>query len=75
MDVYEMDFGLQLETPDFVRLLHYEGLPADGVCIVLPRTRQDLASEVVEVLVMLRADGMEALSREASSLRLSDGQK
>ncbi|KAM5345164.1 hypothetical protein ACJ41O_011026 [Fusarium nematophilum] len=59
LDLYEMDFGAELGKPEFIRTPHSE---ADGVGLVMPRRR--LADEVLEVVVMLRRDDMEALEKE-----------
>lgn len=61
MGLYDFDFGAGVGKPDFVRLPYME---ADGVAIVLPRKRNAQA-EVLEVVIMLRRDHMEALEKNA----------
>ncbi|KAH8432934.1 uncharacterized protein LDX57_010567 [Aspergillus melleus] len=56
-DLYGVDFGNVMGRPRFVRLPYME---ADGVAIILPRQRS-VSQEVLEVMVMLRRDHMEAL--------------
>lgn len=56
LGLYELDFGPGLEKPEFVRAPHSE---ADGVGLVMPRKRAE--DEVLEVIIMLRKDDMEAL--------------
>ena len=56
-DLYGVDFGKVIGRPRFVRLPYME---ADGVAIILPRQRW-VCQEVMEVIVMLRRDHIEAL--------------
>lgn len=60
IDLYGMDFGEDIGKPKYVRLPCME---ADGVAIILPR-RRALAHEVLEVIVMLRNEHMDALERD-----------
>lgn len=60
LGLYEVDFGDVLGRPKFVRLPYME---ADGVAIILPRQRA-AAREVLEVMVMLRRDHMDALQND-----------
>ncbi|KAJ0416357.1 transferase family-domain-containing protein [Aspergillus carlsbadensis] len=57
-DVYGTDFGRALGAPVFVRFPYME---ADGVAIVLPRKSRGTDGEVLEVVVVLRRDDMDAL--------------
>ncbi|KAH8672395.1 hypothetical protein BGZ61DRAFT_428239 [Ilyonectria robusta] len=64
LDLYEMSFGSELGSPDFIRPPYSE---ADGVGMVLPRKKvvagAGASDEVVEVMVMLRRDDMEVLEK------------
>lgn len=67
LDFYELDFGADLGKPVAVRLPHY-AIAADGVCVLLPRKRRGSAegddfAEIVEVVLMLRTDDMDAFAR------------
>ena len=57
LGLYELDFGALFGHPKFVRLPYME---ADGVAIILPRQR-GVSQEVLEVMIMLRRDHMDAL--------------
>lgn len=65
LDLYEMNFGSELGSPDFIRAPYSE---ADGVGMVLPTkktaTDADASGEVVEVMVMLRRVDMEVLEKD-----------
>ena len=64
LDFYDMDFGAGIGKAEYMRLPYME---ADGVCLILPRKRDramdgtERADQVVEVMVLLRRDDMEAL--------------
>ncbi|KAE8378268.1 transferase family-domain-containing protein [Aspergillus bertholletiae] len=60
LGLYEMDFGDLLGRPKFVRLPYME---ADGVALILPRQRS-ASQEVLEVMIMLRRDHMDALEKD-----------
>ncbi|PLB49852.1 hypothetical protein P170DRAFT_193072 [Aspergillus steynii IBT 23096] len=60
LELYDLDFGDAMGKPKFVRVPYLE---ADGVAIVLPRQRA-VPHEVLEVMVMLRRDYMDALERD-----------
>ncbi|EYE90106.1 uncharacterized protein EURHEDRAFT_417774 [Aspergillus ruber CBS 135680] len=60
LELYEMDFGDLLGRPKFVRLPYME---ADGVALILPRQRA-VSQEVLEVMVMLRRNHMDALESD-----------
>lgn len=65
LDLYQMGWGSELGQPEFVRI---PSSAADGVCIVLPRRRVDSASHSqnpIEVLMMLKAEHMEALKADS----------
>lgn len=64
--LYELDFGPGLGRPDYVRI---PPAAADGVCIVLPRKQgktTDFERNVIELMVMLRKDDMNALEQDAN---------
>ncbi|KAH7211456.1 transferase family-domain-containing protein [Fusarium oxysporum] len=64
LDLYQMNWGSELGQPDFVR---FPFSAADGVCIILPRRRAKSASHsqnLVEVVVMLKAEHLEALKTD-----------
>lgn len=61
LGLYEVDFGGVLGTPKFVRLPH---IAADGVVLILPRHRA-VSPEVLEVMIMLRKDHMDALESDS----------
>lgn len=56
-----MEFSTKLGKPEFVRVPYTE---ADGVGLFLPRKRSEGRSEVVEVMIMLRSDGMDVLEHD-----------
>lgn len=60
LKLYEVDFGDLLGRPKFVRLPYME---ADGVALILPRQRA-VSQEVLEVMIMLRRDHMDAMERD-----------
>lgn len=60
LGLYEMDFGDGIGRPKFVRLPSME---ADGVALILPRQR-GVPQEMLEIMVMLRSDHMDALERD-----------
>lgn len=64
LDLYEIGWGSGLGQPEFVRVPFSS---ADGVCIVMPRKRGQStidAQEVIEVLMMLKEEHMEALKAD-----------
>lgn len=64
LDLYQMGWGSDLGQPEFVRFPYSA---ADGVCIVLPRRRVESACHYpnyIEVVVMLKAEHMEALKAD-----------
>ncbi|KAJ4864807.1 transferase family domain-containing protein [Trichoderma breve] len=62
LPLYEMDFGPGLGRPQHIRAPYS---PADGVCLIMPRKRSDQTAagkvELLDVMVMLRQDDMDAL--------------
>ncbi|KAK1148047.1 hypothetical protein N8T08_010682 [Aspergillus melleus] len=68
-DLYGVHFGKVMGRPRFVRLPYME---ADGVAIILPRQRS-VSQEVLEVMVMLRRDHMEALELDPMWQTLGSG--
>ncbi|OQE35523.1 hypothetical protein PENCOP_c013G08561 [Penicillium coprophilum] len=72
LDLYGVNFGDVLGKPKFVRLPQME---ADGVALILPRQR-DASQEVLEIMVMLRCDHMDALEKDPMwQTLLSHGRK
>ncbi|KAJ5481292.1 hypothetical protein N7475_000104 [Penicillium sp. IBT 31633x] len=70
IDLYGTDFGDVLGRPKFVRMPRME---ADGVALILPRQRA-VPQEVLEIMVMLRRDRMDALENDPMwQTLLSDG--
>ncbi|KAL1872323.1 hypothetical protein VTK73DRAFT_1554 [Phialemonium thermophilum] len=70
LGLYEMQFGPRLGKPEFVRVRHAD---ADGVAIILPRKKSwsgasgtGAFNEVVEVMLMLRTDDMDALEQNST---------
>jgi hypothetical protein len=59
LDLYNMDFGTDLGKSEFIRPPYVE---ADGVCLIMPRKRS--ADELVDVVLMLRRDDLEALGED-----------
>lgn len=65
LDLYQMSWGAELGQPELVRI---PSSAADGVCIVLPRRRVEFASHsqnLIEVLILLKAEHMEALKADS----------
>lgn len=60
LDLYGVDFGEDIGKPKYVRMPSME---ADGVAIILPRQRA-VEHEVLEVIVMLRNEHMDALEED-----------
>lgn len=61
LGIYDLSFGDVLGNPEFVRVPYAE---ADSLAIVLPRKRvgsEGKVEEVIEVVVMLRSEDLEAL--------------
>ncbi len=73
-EIYSTDFGPQLGRPDRLRLRAVEG---DGNAIILPRRRRltadDTPEEVLEVMLLLRQDDMEALGKDGLWSRFVQG--
>ncbi|OJJ08848.1 hypothetical protein ASPVEDRAFT_47998 [Aspergillus versicolor CBS 583.65] len=69
LDLYEVDFGVGLGRPEFVRLPYME---ADGVAVLLPR-RRDGVDERLEVMVLLRKDDMAVLERDEAWMGVATG--
>ncbi|UKZ74689.1 hypothetical protein TrVFT333_002359 [Trichoderma virens FT-333] len=61
LDIYKADFGPELGTPEFIRPPFSEA--ADGVCIVMPRRRNN-DDEKLDVMVMLRRDDLDSLEKD-----------
>jgi hypothetical protein len=64
LDLYGIDFGMGLGTPEFVRVPYSE---ADGVVIILPKRPVVSAQgsvDVLDVVVMLRKDDMDVLEQD-----------
>lgn len=64
LDLYQMSWGSELGHPEFVRFPYSA---ADGVCIVLPRRRVESACDhenVIELVIMLKTEHMEALKSD-----------
>lgn len=65
LDMYSLDFGPQLNKPHFVRV---RAAQADGVGLILPRRSASGATgvpgEVLDVMLMLRKDDMDALEQD-----------
>ncbi|KAF4944250.1 hypothetical protein FSARC_14721 [Fusarium sarcochroum] len=59
LDLYNMSFGADLGKPEFIRSPYVE---ADGVALIMPRKRS--ADELVDVVLMLRKDDLEALGED-----------
>lgn len=73
LDLYQMDWGSDLGQPEFVR---FPTSAADGVCIVLPRRRGESrcgSQCVIEVVVMLKEEHMEALTADSLWQSLAGG--
>ncbi|KAH7230227.1 transferase family-domain-containing protein [Fusarium redolens] len=65
LDLYQVGWGSELGQPEFVR---FPFSAADGVCIILPRRRVESASHsknLVEVVIMLKAEHLEALKTDS----------
>jgi hypothetical protein len=60
-DLYGVDFGGGLRAPAFVRFPYME---ADGVAIIMPRKDMRSVDEVLEVVIALRRDDMDALAED-----------
>ncbi len=61
MGVYGVEFGAGLGRPEAVRVRHRAG---DGFCVILPRRRGGGEEEVLEAVLGLREDHLEALGRD-----------
>jgi len=65
LDTYSVDFGPHLGRPHFVRV---RAAQADGVGLILPRRPASAAmgghEEVLDVMLMLRKDDMDALEQD-----------
>lgn len=71
LDLYQMGWGSELGQPEFVR---FPSSAADGVCIVCPRRRGEFAcgsQNLIELVVMLKKEHMEALKADSLWQRLA----